>query len=94
MTANTTQDGFAAERRDDGADQKYGTAGIPPLERPSAVTRFFMGIVAKAERLNLKYARLGNPPVYDNRVFPWVGEIEKAAPQIRAELDRVLVRKS
>jgi beta-hydroxylase len=94
MTANTTQRAFAPERRDEGADQKIATAGIAPLERPSAMTRFFMGIVARAERLNLKYARLGNPPVYDNRVFPWVAEIEKAAPGIRAELERVLIRKS
>jgi beta-hydroxylase len=94
MTANTTQDGFIPERRDDGVDQNFATAGIAPLERPSILTRFFMGIVAGAERLNLKYAKLGNPPVYDNRVFPWASEIERAAPRIRAELDRILVRKA
>jgi len=94
MTANTTQDAFAPDRRNDGASQKIATAGIAPLERPSVVTRFFMGIVARAEKLNLKYAILGNPPVYDTSAFPWVTEIEKAAPQIRAELERVLVRKS
>ena len=99
MTANTTNgvdttDGaFALEEREE-AQQKLATAGIAPLERPSLLTRFFMGIVARAERLNLKYARLGNPPVYDNKVFPWVAEIEKAAPLIRAELERVLVRKA
>jgi len=99
MTANTTDgvdttDGaFALEEREE-AQQKLATAGIAPLERPSLLTRFFMGIVARAEGLNLKYARLGNPPVYDNKVFPWVTEIEKAAPLIRAELERVLVRKA
>ena len=99
MTANTTDgvdttDGaFALEEREE-AQQKLATAGIAPLERPSLLTRFFMGIVARAEGLNLKYARLGNPPVYDNKVFPWVAEIEKAAPLIRAELERVLVRKA
>lgn len=96
MTANTTHGAFAPEGREEGAEaeQKLATAGIAPLERPSALTRFFMGIVAKAEKLNLKYAKLGNPPVYDNRVFPWAVEIEKAAPLIRAELERVLVRKA
>ncbi len=64
------------------------------MDRPSAVTRFFMGIVAWAERLNFKYANLGNPPVYDNATFPWAAEVEKAWPQIRTELDRVLVRQS
>ncbi|WP_119388290.1 aspartyl/asparaginyl beta-hydroxylase domain-containing protein [Taklimakanibacter lacteus] len=93
MTADTTHGAFAPEKRED-EGQKLATAGIAPLERPSAITRFFMGIVARAEKLNLKYARLGNPPVYDNKVFPWVGEIEKAYPQIRAELERVLVRKA
>src|ERR1043166_2275774 len=62
------------------------------MDRPSAVTRFFMGIVAWAERLNFKYAVLGNPPVYDNATFPWAVEGEKAWPQIRAELARVLIR--
>jgi len=76
------------------ADQTFGTAGIAPMERPGAMTRFFMGIVAWAERLNLKHAKLGNPPVYDNAIFPWAAEIEKDFPAIRAELDRVLLRQS
>jgi len=74
--------------------QDFATAGISPMDRPSAITRFFMGIVAWAEGLNFKYAKLGNPPVYDNAAFPWAKEVEKAWPQIRAELDRVLVRQS
>src|SRR4051812_39354847 len=92
MTANTTDGALVPKKRDDG--QKLATDGIAPMDRPSVLTRFFMGIVARAEKLNLKYARLGNPPVYDNRVFPWAAEIEKAAPLIRAELDHVLERKS
>jgi ornithine lipid ester-linked acyl 2-hydroxylase len=94
MTANTTDGAFTPAERDEAPQQKLATAGVAPLERPSALTRFFMGIVARAEKLNLKYARLGNPPVYDNKVFPWAAEIEKAAPLIRAELERVLVRKA
>jgi beta-hydroxylase len=74
--------------------QGFATAGIAPMDRPSAITRFFMGIVAWAEGLNFKHAKLGNPPVYDNAVFPWAKEVEKAWPEIRAELDRVLVRQS
>jgi beta-hydroxylase len=93
MTADTTQGEFLpATGNEEG--QKLATEGIAPLERPGLLARFFMGIVAKAERLNLKYARLGNPPVYDNRLFPWASEIEKAYPSIRAELERVLVRKA
>lgn len=77
-----------------GPQQNFGTEGITPMERPGFVTRFFMGIVAWAERLNLKYARLGNPPVYDNALFPWAAEVEKAYPAIRAELETVLLRQS
>lgn len=64
------------------------------MDRPSAMTRFFMGIVAWAESLNLKYAKLGNPPVYDSATFPWAAEIEKDYPAIRAELEKVLLRQS
>ncbi len=93
MSADTTQGAVASEKPGN-EGQKFSTAGIAPLERPSAITRFFMGIVAWAERLNLKYARFGNPPVYDNKVFPWAAQVEKAHPLIRAELERVLTRKS
>ncbi|MGE3833039.1 MAG: aspartyl/asparaginyl beta-hydroxylase domain-containing protein [Parvibaculaceae bacterium] len=73
---------------------KIKTEGLAELSRPSATARFFMKIVERAEQLNIRFARLGTPPVYDNAVFPWAKEIEKAAPLIRAELDKVLVRKS
>jgi len=73
--------------------QNFGTAGIKPLQRPSLVTRTFMGVVALVERLNLKYSKIGNPPIYDNAVFPWTQAIERDWRAIRAELDRVLTRK-
>lgn len=73
--------------------QTFGTAGIAPMDRPSRITRAFMKVVAWAERLNLKCAIYGNPPVYDNATFPWAAEVEKAWPAIRAELERLLVRK-
>jgi beta-hydroxylase len=73
--------------------QTFGTEGIKPMIRPSLVTRFFMSIVAWVERLNLRYAIHGNPAVYDNAVFPWAAEVEREWPLIRAELERVLVRK-
>ncbi|MGA2567602.1 MAG: aspartyl/asparaginyl beta-hydroxylase domain-containing protein [Pseudolabrys sp.] len=73
--------------------QNFGTAGIKPLNRPGLVTRAFMGVVAFVERLNLKYSMVGNPPIYDNAVFPWTKEIEREWPAMRSELDRVLTRK-
>lgn len=74
--------------------QSFSTDGIDPMGRPSRITRFFMSIVSWAERLNYKYAKLGNPPVYDNATFPWAAEIEKEWPAIRKELDEVLKRQN
>lgn len=64
------------------------------MERPGAVTRLFMAIVAFAERLNVQRAKLGNPCVYDNAAFPWATAIERDWRAIRDEADRVLARKA
>src|SRR6185295_4900638 len=37
--------------------QEFGTEGIAPMERTSLATRFFMKVVAWAEKLNLSFAR-------------------------------------
>ena len=75
--------------------QSFTTEGLEPtMVRPGRVTRFFMAVVAFAERLNLKYSKVGNPPVYDAATFPWVAEIEREWPAMRAELDRVLERQA
>ena len=63
------------------------------MGRPGVLARMLMSVVASAEMLNRRYARLGNPVVYDNAQFPWVREFEQEWPAIRAELDRVLQRK-
>jgi aspartyl/asparaginyl beta-hydroxylase (cupin superfamily) len=72
--------------------QQFGTAGIAAMARPSLVTRAFMAVVAFVERLNLSHSKVGNPPIYDNRVFPWSKAIERDWRAIRTELDRVLTR--
>ena len=74
-------------------EQQFGTPGIKPLNRPGLITRAFMALVAFVERLNLKFSKVGNPPIYDNAVFPWTKGIEREWRAIRAELDRVLARK-
>jgi beta-hydroxylase len=74
--------------------QHFGTQGIKPLARPSLVTRIFMAVVAFVERLNLSCSKVGNPPIYDNAVFPWTKEIEREWRAIRTELDRVLIRQA
>ncbi|RDJ10309.1 aspartyl/asparaginyl beta-hydroxylase domain-containing protein [Rhizobium grahamii] len=94
MADGTAHAGLSETPASPAKGQSFSTVGIEPMGRPSAITRFFMGIVAWAEKLNFKYAKLGNPPVYDNATFPWAAEVENAWPQIRAELDRVLLRQS
>jgi beta-hydroxylase len=73
--------------------QQFGTEGIAAMARPSFVTRVFMSIVAFVERLNLSHSKVGNPPIYENQVFPWTKAIEGEWHAIRTELDRVLIRK-
>jgi beta-hydroxylase len=73
--------------------QRFGTEGIKPMARPSLVTRIFMRIIAFVERLNLTCSKVGNPPIYNNAVFPWTREVEREWRAIRAELERVLMRK-
>lgn len=76
------------------ATQAFATDGIQAMGRPSLVTRFFMRVVSAVERLNLRCALHGNPPIYDNAIFPWAAEIESEWHLIRAELDQVLTRQS
>jgi beta-hydroxylase len=63
------------------------------MSRPGLAGRLVEGFVAWAERLNLRHAVHGNPPVYDTGTFPWAEAVEAEWPLIRAELDRVLTRK-
>ena len=74
--------------------QNFKTHGLPPISSESRLTRCFMRVVAWAEKLNLRFSIHGNPPVYDNAVFPWADGVEAAYPDIRGELERVLLRKS
>jgi aspartyl/asparaginyl beta-hydroxylase (cupin superfamily) len=73
--------------------QQFGTAGIAAMGQASWVTRFLMAVVAFVERLNQAHSKVGNPPIYDNAVFPWTKAIEAQWPAIRTELDKVLTRK-
>src|SRR5262249_56881562 len=63
------------------------------MERPIFLTRLFISVVSWAERLNLVFGMVGNPPVYDKSIFPWTRAIEQEWLAIRTELERVLTRK-
>ena len=75
------------------AVQQRATEGLKPVTPLGFVSRTFMAVVAWAERLNLHYSKVGNPWVYDNAQFPWVGKLECEWRSIRQELEKVLVRK-
>jgi ornithine lipid ester-linked acyl 2-hydroxylase len=72
--------------------RRQTTEGIAPMRPAGVFARFFMAVVAFAERLNVRYAKFGNPCVYDNAHFAWTAEIESGWKLIRHELDRVLPR--
>jgi ornithine lipid ester-linked acyl 2-hydroxylase len=86
---------IASEQRAplEAGEQVFTTEGISPLQRKSRLVRLFMAIIQSAERLNLRYTKVGNPSVYDNAVFPWLEEIESEWLKIRKELENVLTRK-
>ncbi len=76
------------------SEQTFGIAGIAPMDCPSAMTRFFMGIVAWAESLNLKYAKLGNPPVMTMRPSHGPPRSRRNIPRSAPSWKSVLLRQS
>jgi len=59
----------------------------PPKQYVSKPISAFINWV---ENLNIKHSLVGNPPVYDKRIFPWVEEVENEWAKIRQELDVVM----
>jgi ornithine lipid ester-linked acyl 2-hydroxylase len=54
------------------------------------VSGLISSLINWVESLNEKYSIHGNPPVYNNSVFPWVKKIESEWLSIRAELDSIM----
>lgn len=69
-------------------DKKFESKGFNPTKKyvPGVISLFINWI----ESLNERYSVNGNPPVYDNSVFPWVSKIESQWLNIRAELDSIM----
>ena len=68
----------------DGQERKVPP--LPPLFRVGKRLRHrISAVIARS-------SKVGNDPVLDPRLFPWIAELEKAAPDIRAEVDRLLAR--
>ena len=49
--------------------------------------------IRMVEWLNVRFSKVGNPPIYDNATFPWVAGIDANWKTIRAELDQVMERR-
>ncbi|MBB5753903.1 beta-hydroxylase [Prosthecomicrobium pneumaticum] len=80
--------------KEDSSRQKAKTAGLEDtMSRPGLAARLVQRLVDAAEALNLRHSAVGNPPVFPTEAFPWAKAIEAEWRLIRAELDRVLVRK-
>ena len=79
---------------DNEPDQRFATAGIAALARPSLIARLFMGVVAFVERLNLKLQQGRQSADLRQRGLP-LGRARSRREwrAIRAELERVLTRK-
>jgi beta-hydroxylase len=93
-SANVAERAGTASPERAGAAQVAKTAGLEnTMERPGFLNRALMRFVAFAERLNLAYSKVGNPPVHEPAAFPWAAAVERDWRLIRAELDRLLVRK-
>ena len=70
-----------------------------PLDRTHRLTpptglfaRFSRASLDWLERLVAKHSVHPDRPVYDNALFPWADDLAAAWPDVRAELDRVMVR--
>jgi beta-hydroxylase len=90
---NIARDPLASSVPAQSGGQVFVTEGVAPHNRRNWLVRLFVAIVSAAERLNLRYSKVGNPSVYDHSVFPWVAEIEAEWQTIRKELENVLTRK-
>ncbi len=66
---------------------------IKPRDRTRWLIRLLLAIIGVAERLNVRYAKFGNPSVYENAIFPWAADVESEWRAIRQELDALLRRK-
>jgi beta-hydroxylase len=89
---DSTSEPASAPRPGELAGQAFSTGGVA-LVRQSPFVRLLLATIKRAERLNLRFSKVGNPAVYDSAVFPWAAEVEAEWRTIRRELEAVLTRK-
>ncbi|HKJ49394.1 MAG TPA: hypothetical protein VJ973_09910, partial [Christiangramia sp.] len=72
------------ENQNNNEELEYRKADYETKEYANGFIASFINMV---ENFNVKFAKYGNPPIYDNSTFPWVKEIEDNWEKIRVELD-------
>lgn len=70
-----------------------GNIAKPDYEVKEYMPGIMSLFIKLVEATNVRFAKHGNPPVYDNATFPWVAGIESQWKIIRAELDQVMERR-
>lgn len=78
------------EKQENKEALEYRKADYDTKEYASGFLASFINMV---ENFNVRFAKYGNPPIYDNSTFPWVKEIEDNWEKIRKELDQVMERR-
>jgi beta-hydroxylase len=69
---------------------RYRKLGPKRFARWVLIKRIGKPVVRAIDRFMESQSLVGNPPVYDKALFPWVAPLEASVPAIRAELDRLL----
>jgi beta-hydroxylase len=77
----------------DASVQVFSTDGLDVRERRGLFVNTLTEVIKFAERMNLRYSEVSNPPVHKNSVFPWAAEVEREWGLIRYELESVLRRR-
>lgn len=62
----------------------------PDSSPSSIVSRALHGLIDRLHRRIIDASMVGDAPIFDNALFPWVARLEARAPAIRAELLSVL----
>jgi len=74
--------------------RSHGPASVPerPAPRPSLLFRIGKKMRHRIGAVIARSSRVGDTPVYDSKLFPWMAQLEARWPEIRAEVDALLAR--
>lgn len=78
------------ETQNNSQNEEFRKADYDTKEYVPGLLSSFIKMV---ESFNIRFSKVGNPPVYDNETFPWAAEIDREWETIRSELDEVMKRR-